>query len=68
MRNPLFRGVHLRNDHYFCVAEHGQVAGLAVLCATSCISGRASATNSLQRMMPVGEFKKFQRELETFVG
>ena len=61
-------GIHLRNDYYFSVAGHGQMTGLAGFVRDFFHQRARLGDDSLQRMVPVGEFKKFQRELETFVG
>ena len=60
--------VHLRDDDDFPVTQHREVARLARFVRDFLHQRARFGDKSLQRMMPVREFEKFQREFETLVG
>jgi hypothetical protein len=61
-------GVYLRDDDDFSVARHRQMTRLAGFVRHYFHERARFGDETLQRMVAVREFKKFQRELETLVG
>ena len=61
-------GIHLSNNHHLAVAGHRQVARLARFVRHFFHQWARLGHEPLQRMVPVREFKKFQRQLKALVG
>ena len=61
-------GIHLGDDHHFSVARHREMTRLARLVRYFLHQRARLGNESLQRMVPVREFEKFQRELEALLG